>query len=69
MSSRGGKDSTIVVVNRDNSSRTYECWKVLVMKDTKIMSRALTQASTGGVAQNVATNRNAIALYRYGLSE
>ena len=62
----GGSDNTIVVVNRDNSSGTYECWKELVMKDAKVMPKALTQASNGGVAQNVATNPNAIGYIGMG---
>ena len=62
----GGNDAIIVVVNRDNSSGTYECWKELVMKDTRVMPKALTQASNGGVAQNVATNPNAIGYIGMG---
>lgn len=62
----GGSNSPIVVVNRDNSSGTYECWKELVMKDAKVIAKALTQASNGGVVQNVATNANAIGYIGMG---
>lgn len=62
----GGNNGAIVVVNRDNSSGTYECWKELVMKDARVMPGALTQASNGGVVQNVATNPNAIGYIGMG---
>ena len=55
----GGSDNTIVVVNR-------ETWEEMVMKKAKVMPKALTQASNGGVAQNVATNPNAIGYIGMG---
>ena len=62
----GGNDAQIIVVNRDNSSGTYETWMELVMKKEKVMPKALTQASNGGVAQNVSTNANAIGYIGMG---
>lgn len=62
----GGKDSTIVVISRDTSSGTYETWEEMVMKQAKVMPRALLQASNGAVEQAVSKNPNAIGYVGLG---
>ncbi|SDK57092.1 phosphate transport system substrate-binding protein [Maridesulfovibrio ferrireducens] len=60
----GGADDQIVVISRDTSSGTYDCWKSKVMRATGLKSRvfpgALLQASNGAVAQAVSKNKKAI---------
>ena len=56
----GGKDGKIVVVSRDSSSGTFECWNELIMKKERVAPSALMQASNGAVVQAVAKNPNAI---------
>lgn len=60
----GGEDSKIVVISRDTSSGTYDCWKSKVMKKEgkkhRVFPGALLQASNGAVAQAVAKNKKAI---------
>ena len=62
----GGADAPIVVVGRDSSSGTFECFQELVMGKTRVSARALVQASSGGVVQAVAQNPNAIGYIGVG---
>ena len=62
----GGADSPIVVVGRDSSSGTFECWQELVMGTTRVSPRALLQSSNGGVVQAVTSNANAIGYIGVG---
>lgn len=62
----GGADAPIVVVGRDSSSGTFECWQDLVMGKTRVSPRALLQSSNGGVVQAVTTNPNAIGYIGVG---
>ena len=62
----GGKDGKIVVISRDTSSGTFECWHELVMKKTRVMPGALMQASNGAVIQAIAKNPNAIGYVGLG---
>ncbi|NDV27033.1 PstS family phosphate ABC transporter substrate-binding protein [Desulfovibrio sp. JC010] len=60
----GGDDAKIVVISRDTSSGTYDCWKSKVMKKDgkkhRVFPGALLQASNGAVAQAVSKNKKAI---------
>ena len=56
----------IVVVGRDSSSGTFECFQELVMGKTRVSPRALIQASNGGVVQAIAQNPNAIGYIGVG---
>ncbi|WP_320171938.1 PstS family phosphate ABC transporter substrate-binding protein [Maridesulfovibrio sp.] len=60
----GGEDSKIVVISRDTSSGTYDCWKHIIMKkdgkSNRVFPGALLQASNGAVAQAVAKNKKSI---------
>ncbi len=62
----GGSDSPIVVVSRDTSSGTFECWQELIMKKDRVTPKALMQASNGTVVQTVAKNKNAIGYIGLG---
>lgn len=62
----GGKDGKIVVISRDTSSGTFECWNELIMHKTRVMPAALMQASNGAVVQAVAKNPNAIGYIGLG---
>lgn len=62
----GGAKTPIVVVGRDSSSGTFECFQELVMGKTRVSPRALIQASNGGVVQAVAQNPNAIGYVGVG---
>ncbi len=62
----GGADAPIVVVGRDSSSGTFECWQELVMGKTRVSARALLQSSNGGVVQSVTSNPNAIGYIGVG---
>ena len=62
----GGKDGKIVVVSRDSSSGTFECWNELIMKKERVAPSALMQASNGAVVQAVAKNPNAIGYIGLG---
>ncbi len=62
----GGADGKIVVISRDTSSGTFECWNELVMRGERVMPAALMQASNGTVIQAVAKNRNAIGYVGLG---
>lgn len=62
----GGADGKIVVISRDTSSGTFECWNELVMKKERVMPAALMQASNGAVIQAVAKNVNAIGYVGLG---
>lgn len=60
----GGKDGEIVVISRDTSSGTYDCWKSKILKHDgkkhKVFPGASLQASNGAVAQAVSKNKLAI---------
>lgn len=60
----GGEDAKIVVISRDTSSGTYDCWKSKIMKKDgkkhRVFPGALLQASNGAVAQAVSKNKKAI---------
>lgn len=62
----GGDDKPIVVVSRDTSSGTYECWEEIIMKKEKVYPGALLQASNGAVVQAVSKNPNAIGYIGIG---
>ena len=62
----GGAKAPIVVVGRDSSSGTFECFQELVMGKTRVSPRALIQASNGGVVQAVSQNPNAIGYIGVG---
>ena len=62
----GGAKTPIVVVGRDSSSGTFECFQELVMGKTRVSPRALVQASNGGVVQAVAQNPNAVGYIGVG---
>lgn len=62
----GGAKAPIVVVGRDSSSGTFECFQELVMGKTRVSPRALVQASSGGVVQTVSQNPNAIGYIGVG---
>lgn len=62
----GGAAAPIVVVGRDTSSGTHECFQELVMGKTRVSKRALLQSSNGGVVQAVAGNPNAIGYIGVG---
>lgn len=66
----GGDDGRIVVISRDTSSGTYDCWKNQVMKangkKNRVFAGALLQASNGAVAQAVAKNKLAIGYVGLG---
>ncbi|MFW5836745.1 MAG: phosphate ABC transporter substrate-binding protein [Desulfovibrionaceae bacterium] len=59
----GGKAGQVVVISRDTSSGTYDCWKNQVMKKDgkkhRVFPGALLQASNGAVVQAVAKNKYA----------
>ncbi|MDK2956999.1 MAG: phosphate transport system substrate-binding protein [Desulfovibrionales bacterium] len=56
----GGKSGQVVVISRDTSSGTYDCWKDKVMEGARVFPGALLQASNGAVVQAVAKNKFAI---------
>ncbi|MGE4291052.1 MAG: PstS family phosphate ABC transporter substrate-binding protein [Desulfovibrio sp.] len=60
----GGKDAEIVVISRDTSSGTYDCWKDKIMhsdgEKNKVFPGASLLASNGAVAQAVSKNEQAI---------
>ncbi len=62
----GGPDLKIVVVSRDTSSGTYEVWEEKVMNKERVSPAALLQASSGAVAQNIASNKFAIGYLGIG---
>lgn len=62
----GGADLKIVVISRDTSSGTFEVWEKLVMKKARVIPRALTVPSNGGLVQTVATTPGAIGYIALG---
>ena len=56
----GGQDKPIAVISRDSSSGTYKDFQTLAMQGDNYSSKALAQATTGGIVQEVAQNPNAI---------
>ena len=59
-------DAKIVVISRDTSSGTFECWEELVMNKERVSPAALMQASNGAVVQAVSNNKNAIGYVGLG---
>ncbi len=62
----GGPDLKIVVISRDTSSGTYEVWEEKVMKKERVSPAALLQASSGAVAQAIASNKFAVGYLGIG---
>ena len=62
----GGANAKIVVISRDTSSGTFECWEEMVMKKQRVSPAALMQASNGAVVQAVSKNKNAIGYIGLG---
>ena len=62
----GGQDGKIVVISRDTSSGTFECWQELIMKEVRVNPAALMQASNGAVVQAISKNKNAIGYVGLG---
>ncbi len=62
----GGADTKIVVVSRDSSSGTYETFQELVLRDAKVTTSALVQASNGLVADIVSRTPGAIGYVGLG---
>ncbi|HMM39456.1 MAG TPA: PstS family phosphate ABC transporter substrate-binding protein [Desulfovibrio sp.] len=66
----GGADAQIVVISRDTSSGTYDCWENKVMHDggkkERVFPGALLQASNGAVVQAVSKNKLAIGYIGLG---
>lgn len=66
----GGEPGKIVVVSRDTSSGTYDCWENKVMhsdgRKNRVFAGASIQASNGAVAQVVSKNRLAIGYVGLG---
>jgi phosphate transport system substrate-binding protein len=62
----GGADGKIVVISRDTSSGTFECWQELIMKEDRVSPAALMQASNGAVVQTVSKNKNALGYVGLG---
>lgn len=62
----GGTPGTIVVISRDSSSGTFGVWKELVMLDERVIPRALTVPSNGGIVQAVANTPGAIGYVGLG---
>ena len=62
----GGPDLKIVVISRDTSSGTYEVWEEKVMNKERVSPAALLQASSGAVAQAVASNKFAVGYLGIG---
>lgn len=62
----GGADAKIVIISRDTSSGTFECWEELVMNKERVTPAALMQASNGAVVQAVSNNKNALGYIGLG---
>ncbi len=62
----GGTPGKIVVISRDSSSGTFGVWKKLVMKKKRVIPRALTVPSNGGIVQAVANTPGAIGYVGLG---
>lgn len=62
----GGTPGKIVVISRDSSSGTFGVWKDLVMKKDRVIPRALTVPSNGGIVQAVANTPGAVGYVGLG---
>jgi len=62
----GGDDKSILVVSRDSSSGTYGSWNDLVLKGAGVMAGAVYTSSNADVANEVASNPNAIGYVGLG---
>jgi len=66
----GGKSMPIVVISRDVASGTFEVFKELALKGSKVKDDALLMASNNAVASNTADTPGAIGYVGFGfLSE
>ncbi|MCX7832266.1 MAG: phosphate ABC transporter substrate-binding protein [Actinobacteria bacterium] len=63
----GGKDSKIIVVNRDEASGTREAFKKLVLGDSDFVDTAIIQPGTGQVKSFVSSNEDAIGYISFGV--
>jgi len=61
----GGQDKPIAVIARDSSSGTYKDFQTLAMNGDNYRPDALSQATTGGIVQEVSQNPNAIGYIGY----
>jgi phosphate transport system substrate-binding protein len=62
----GGDDKSILVVSRDSSSGTYGSWNDLALKGADVMAGAVYTSSNADVANEVASNPNAIGYVGLG---
>ncbi|MCX6101271.1 MAG: phosphate ABC transporter substrate-binding protein, partial [Candidatus Bipolaricaulota bacterium] len=62
----GGANTSILVVSRDSSSGTYGSWNDLVLKTAGVMAGAVYTSSNADVANEVASNPNAIGYVGLG---
>ncbi|MCX6092387.1 MAG: phosphate ABC transporter substrate-binding protein [Candidatus Bipolaricaulota bacterium] len=62
----GGSNMPILVVSRDSSSGTYGSWNDLVLKGTGVLAGAIYTSSNADVANEVASNPNAIGYVGLG---
>ncbi len=62
----GGTPGKIVVISRDSSSGTFGVWKNVVMNKKRVIPRALTVPSNGGIVQVVANTPDAIGYVGLG---
>ena len=62
----GSSSGKIVVISRDSSSGTFGVWKKLVMQKKRVIPRALTVPSNGGIVQAVAKIPGAIGYVGLG---
>ena len=62
----GGANTPILVVSRDSSSGTYGSWNDLVLKAAGVMAGAVYTSSNADVANEVASNPNAIGYVGLG---
>jgi len=62
----GGFNKEIVVVSRETTSGTFECFNKIVLKKAKVTPYALLQAANAGVLQTVAQSEGAIGYVGIG---
>lgn len=62
----GGPDKKIVVVSRETTSGTFECFNKIVLKKAKVTAYSLLQAANAGVLQTVSQSEGAIGYVGIG---
>ena len=62
----GGFNKEIVVVSRETTSGTFECFNEIVLKKAKVTPYSLLQAANAGVLQTVAQSEGAIGYVGIG---